>query len=129
MATVKPDQLAAEIEKELGLYSKGVTEKIKKQAKSSMSDLVKQTKATAPVGKRTKHYRDSITSRKERETANGVSYLWYVKGSDYRLSHLLNNGHVLRNGGRYSGTQFIGNAEKSIIADFEKKVEEIIRNG
>lgn len=129
MSTIPIDQLADEINRELTLYSNNVITGVKKVAQASIKQLVKETKATAPVGNRSKHYRDSITSRKEKETDRAVSYLWYVKGSDYRLSHLLNNGHQLRDGGRYAGTKFITKAEASIIKDYEKAVEEVIRNG
>lgn len=117
------------INRELTIFSKEVTENLKKEAKSHMRELVKETKKTAPVGNRQKHYRDSISSKLTREDINGASYTWYVKGSDYRLSHLLEKGHALRDGGRYEGTQFISKASEPILADFEKKVEEAIRNG
>ena len=90
--------------------------------------LVKNTKATAPVGNRRKHYRDNIKS-KEIKNLRGSTYIWYVDGSDYRLSHLLENGHALRNGGRVEGTHFIKNAPDPIIEQYLKAVEEVIKNG
>lgn len=121
--------LADAIERELTIYSREVTEIIKKEAKSHMSELVKETRATAPVGNRQQHYRDNIDSKKTGENDRGASYTWYVKGSDYRLSHLLENGHALRDGGRTEGTHFIQKASDPIIADYIAKVEEAIRNG
>ena len=123
------DNLTEAIGRELTLYSQEVTESIKKEAKSSMNELVKRTKETAPVGHRKKHYRDNISSKKTQEDIHGISYTWYVKGSDYRLSHLLENGHALRNGDRTRGTHFIANASEPILAEFERKIEEAIRNG
>lgn len=123
------DRIADEIEQTLTTYQDSVVAGLKKQAKDSMRQLVKKTRATAPVGRRKKHYRDSITSTKQSENARGVSYLWYVKGSDSRLSHLLNNGHQLARGGRVGGTNFITNAHDDVIADYEKAVEEVCRNG
>ena len=122
-------QLGDEIAKELTLYSDSVITGIKKEAKSSMSRLVKQTKATAPVGHRQKHYRDSITSKKQSEDSRSVSYVWYVKGSDYRLSHLLEDGHALRDGGRTEGTHFIEKASNPILEEYIRAVEEVINNG
>lgn len=127
--SVGVDQLAEAIEQELTIYSQEVTDKLKKQAKQSMNELVKATKADAPVGRRQKHYRDSITSKKESENARSVNYVWYVKGSDYRLSHLLENGHALKNGGRVEGTHFISKNTDQIIENYLKAVEEIVRNG
>lgn len=128
-ATISVDQLSEAINQELTLYSNEVISGVKKQAKISMDQLVRETKATAPVGHRNKHYKDSIRSKKQSENDRSVSYLWYVDGSDYRLSHLLENGHALRNGGRYAGTHFISNALDPILEEYISKCEEVCRNG
>ena len=127
--SIPVSQLADAINNELTLYNDKVITGVKKQAKKYMSQLVKDTKATAPVGKRTKHYRDSIASKKLEENDRSITYLWYVKGSDYRLSHLLEKGHALRNGGRTAGTHFIQNASDSILKQYVEAVEEVIKNG
>lgn len=123
------DELNEAIKNALDDYNEKVVTELKKTTKKAMTELVKTTKATAPVGRREKHYRDNITSKTLEETAYGVSRLWYVKGSDYRLTHLLEHGHALRNGGRYEGTQFIGNALDSLIPEYVKRIEEICKNG
>lgn len=123
------DQLSNAINRELTMYGKEVITGVKKQAKDHMKQLVETTRATAPVGNRSKHYRDSITSKKMHENDLSVEYIWYVDGSDYRLSHLLEKGHALRNGGRTSGTHFIQNASDPILESYIKAVEEVIKNG
>lgn len=127
--SVSVEQLSEAISRELTLYNRNVIDGVKKQAKQSMGQLVKDTKATAPVGKRKKHYKDSIKSKKVSENDRSVMYQWYVAGSDYRLSHLLENGHALRNGGRVAGTHFIKNASDPILQAYLDAVEEVIRNG
>lgn len=129
MISIQISELSEAINQELTLYSKAVIDGVKKEAKKSTKKLVERTKATAPVGKRKDHYRDSIKSKKLKETDRAVTYLWYVGGSDYRLSHLLENGHALKNGGRTSGTHFIKKASDPIIQEYLKAVEEVIRNG
>lgn len=127
--SISLDQLSEAINEELTLYSNHVIEGVKKEAKKSMGQLVKKTKETAPVGKRRKHYRDSIRSKKLSENSRSVTYLWYVAGSDYRLSHLLEKGHALRDGGRVEGSHFIERASDSILKEYTQAVEEVIKNG
>lgn len=126
---VSINTLSDAINRELTIYSQSVTETIKSEAKSHIKELVKETKKTAPVGHRDRHYRDSISSRKVSENDRGAEYQWYVDGPNYRLSHLLENGHATRDGGRVEGTHFIQKASDPIIADYVEKVEEAIRNG
>ena len=135
--TIKPEQLSEAIQTELKNYTDDVIKGVKNESKRAMDNLVSRTKATAPVGKkatapvgkRRKHYRDSITSKQTKNTPLQAIYTWFVKGSDYRLSHLLNNGHALRNGGRYAGTSFITKAYNAIEKDYEEAVERVIQNG
>lgn len=110
-------------------YNREIVNGLKLNTRNTMKDLVANTKATAPVGKRDRHYKDSISSKVNRETQFGIEMMWYVKGPDYRLSHLLNNGHALRDGGRYPGTNFIGKAVDAILPFYLEKIEEVIKNG
>ena len=127
---ITADKLSEALKEELDNYNKAVIEGTKKEAKKAMQKLVRETKATAPVGKRKHHYKDSITSRKEWENTLGVGYIWYVRGSDYRLSHLLENGHAKRNGKeKTKAFKFIKNASDPIIEDYIKSVEEVCKHG
>ena len=126
--------LVSKISEELTDYRRNVVDKvITEETKKSMKDLVQKTKATAPVGKRTKHYRDNISSKvlTKNDSGYGLNYteLWFIKGSDYRLSHLLNNGHALRNGGRVNGTGFITKATDEIETAYLENIKKAIENG
>lgn len=126
--------LVSKLVEELGDYQSTVINKVvTTETKKAMKSLVEKTKATAPVGKRTEHYRDNISSKvlTKKNSGYGLNYseLWYVKGSDYRLSHLLNNGHALRDGGRYAGTKFITNATDEIESAYLENLKNAIENG
>lgn len=125
--SVTIDQLSATITKQLTEYNEAVAKGTKQEAKKSMQQLVRQTKATAPR-KRPKYYK-AISSKAEFENASGVTYVWYVKGSEYRLSHLLEYGHAKRNGGRTKAYHFIQAATDPILASYTAAVERILQNG
>ena len=127
--TISFNQLGEAIDNELTLYHKSIIDGLKTAAQENVKQLVKDAKATAPVGKRKKHYKNSITFKKVSEDDRSVSYVWYVKGPDYRLSHLLENGHAKRGGGRVEGTHFIQKATDPILEQYLKAVEEVIKNG
>lgn len=124
---IQIDELNEAISGVLKEYNAEVVVDLKKTTKQAMTDLVKNSKETAPVGNRSKHYRDNISSKTLTDNDRGVSKLWYVKGNDYRLTHLLNNGHALRNGGRYPGTNFLGKAVDTVVAWYLEKIEEVLK--
>lgn len=125
---IKIEDLADTIGKELEIYDRDITQKIKRQAVKSIKQCVETTKLTAPVGKRAKHYRDDIAWRTLEDTYRKTVVQWYVKAPNYRLSHLLNNGHATKNGGRVEGTNFITRAHDETVRDYEKEIEDIIKN-
>lgn len=132
MAGIGIERLGAELEKELALYSNEIREEIGSITKQYAKELVKKTKATAPVGNRDSNkYRDSIKSKKLSESPNGVTYAWYVdsKNSNYRLTHLLVHGHAKKGGGRTRGNDFLEKAVAEIEKDYVKAIEEVIKNG
>lgn len=106
-------------------YNRDVIKEVKKQTKKAMKDLVDNTKADAPVGDHNyEHYRDGISSKTIKEDDQSLIKLWYAE--NYRLSHLLNNGHALKDGGRYPGTNFIGKNVDRITTWYLNAIEEAV---
>lgn len=127
---VSINQLSAALQEEFKLYHDDIMAGVRKETKKSMAKLVKETKRTAPVGvRRTKHYKNFITSKEIDDTAHSYARLWYVRKPEYRLSHLLEDGHATMNGGRTRAFKFIGNATDLISEEYLKAVEEVIKNG
>lgn len=126
---IEIDALASEIQGVLDNYNSKIIKGVKKETKRAMKDLVTNTKADAPVGKRKQHYKDSITSKKVMENSDGLIMRWYVKGSDYRLTHLLENGHATRNGGRTKAFKFVSKNVDRIEKWYLPTLKGVVENG
>lgn len=130
------NDLATQMEQVLTVYNRSVGEQIVQITRESMKQLVKDTKATAPRGRRKGQYRKNITADYSalNRRSNGllgtkVSATWYVKAPDYRLTHLLVHGHALKNGGRTNPNPFLSNAVDRVEQEYERKIQEALENG
>ena len=130
------NNLGSQMEQTLTIYSEDIHEKLRQLTTESMKQLVKETKATAPIGKRNGRYKKQIAAdyTGTRRTARGirgqkVNAIWYVKAPDYRLTHLLVKGHATKDGGRTNANPFLQNAVDRIVPDYEQKVEEVLSGG
>lgn len=125
---IKLDNLSTVISEELKLYGAEVTEGIKKKNDECMKQFVKDTKKDAPQGRREKFYKH-ITSKTTVDTPNKRVNAWYVKDPEYRLTHLIKNGHAKRNGGRTKAQDFITDNYKKMERNYEEGVKEVVQNG
>lgn len=125
-----------QLERVLTIYSEDINEKLRETTRESMKKLVKETKATAPRGRRKGQYKKHITADYQglKNSPRGlkgqdVSALWYVRAPEYRLTHLLVNGHATNNGERTAANPFLRNALDKVLPEYEQKVQEVLTNG
>lgn len=123
------DSLSKAIEKELKYYREGLHGEVVKATDEVMLDLVKNTKTDAKVGRRKGKYKKSISSKVEKHNKYTYIKVWYVKKPECRLAHLLNNGHLSRKGKFIKGDNHISKNEKIAKENFERKIEDAIKNG
>ena len=121
MARSVSDQMA-EI---LDGYDKEVREAVEKDIEKVARDTAKKLRQTSP--KESGEYAKNWSVRNDRKSKTTIVY---NKAPTYRLTHLLENGHVVRNQygtwGRTSAEPHIAPAEQEAVKDLVKKVEEDI---
>ena len=118
--TVKPEQLALEVMKELEEYADLTADVLKKEIQAAGKAAKQQIQQTAP--RRTGRYAKSWSVKKVSETSNSMEITVHSKDR-YMLTHLLENGHVKRGGGRVAAIPHIAPAEEMAADLLERNIE------
>ena len=129
--SIKVTGLGDAITADLRAYAQEVTDQVDEIGKSSIQELVRKTKATAPVNAKAnhRHYKDLIASKAVKTRVMGTTYVWYVKPPGHRLTHLLVKGHAKKGGGRTRVDPFLENACSEVLPAYEAAIERTISNG
>lgn len=126
--TIKLTDLGAAIEEELTTYHKDIIDRVNLASEDAAKALVQKTKKTAP--KKSGAFRRSLTYKAEANPATGNKrFIWGAKSPHSRLTHLLVHGHEKSGGGRVAGDPFLENALAEVLPEYEKQVEEALKNG
>lgn len=128
--TVPVDGLASAIMETLQQYTDDVTAGIAKAEDLTAKECKTNLEADSPVaptgrhrGKYKKGWKVTVTTNTPLEKHT------VIHNKEYRLTHLLENGHATRNGGRTRAFPHIKKNEEIANAAFEKRVEEVLQNG
>ena len=117
------NSVAIQMEKILEQYSKEVKDVTDKSIEKVSKESVQKLKNTSP--KRTGKYARSWTKKKVKGR-NGIDEVT-VHNKQYQLTHLLENGHIVRNSkgtyGRTNGIKHIKPVEEAICKAFERDLE------
>lgn len=113
--------MASAVQKDLDQYAKVTAESIKKAVEKTAKEAVKELKSSSP--KKTGRYAKSWRQKRERISSSGEEIVVYA--GVYQLTHLLENGHAKRGGGRVDGIPHIKPVEEKSV----KRLEEEIRKG
>lgn len=125
--TLTSANLTRAINQELTTYHEDTLEKIRDATRQSMAELVRKTRATAPVdtGDFSRHIAGDF--RGLAKGLHNVSATWYVRAPHYRLTHLLVHGHAKKNGGRVPGNPFLENALNQVLPAYEEAIKEAVK--
>ena len=124
--SIKIDDLAKEVMRGLDEYADVTTEQVKKAVRKAGNTVRREIQENAP--KNTGDYAKSWAVKKVRESSHTLELVVHSKNR-YQLTHLLEFGHCLRNGGRTRAVPHIAPAEEKGIEQLEKMIERDIRNG
>jgi hypothetical protein len=122
---VEIDGLTNEIARYLQQYTREVEDEIKVSQKEVSREAVKVLKKTGGFEDLSGDYRKGWKAKKV-----GNSYVIH-NATDYQLTHLLEKGHVIKNGtgrsyGRTRAFEHIAPVEKRVIDEYIKRVEKAI---
>lgn len=114
------DDFAARIIAEMEAYSAEVTGTVKKAAKEVGKEMLKDVKKNSPekTGRYAAGWKNTTV-----ENGAGISVTAHNKDC-YNMTHLLENGHANRDGGRTPGKPHIGPAQEKANAEFQRKITE-----
>lgn len=129
VAKVKPEQLDEAIRGQLETYSaeitKNINENLKEVAETTAETLKKGGAYKERTGKYTPDW--SVTARKAVSTTQGEQYSVHNR-KHYQLTHLLEKGHVTRNGKRTRAFEHILPAEQAAEELAVEAVEKAVRS-
>ncbi|CAM3616509.1 HK97 gp10 family phage protein [Erysipelothrix anatis] len=108
-------------------YSNEVKNGIDLTAEEVGKKTMSKVRSGAP--ERTGKYRKAISLKVEKQLLGNKKVTVYVKKPYYRLAHLLEHGHALKNGGRTQSFKHWEPAEKEAVESFVKGVSQVIENG
>lgn len=114
------DRMADTIMEGMQEYANLATEDMKKAVKKAGNTVKTQISATAP--KRTGKYAKSWKTKKTKETSTELQVTVYSP-TRYMLTHLLENGHAKRGGGRVKAIPHIKPAEEAGADQLVKEIE------
>lgn len=118
---IKPEDLEKAIKKEMDEYVEDAQDIVKSAVKEAGDKAQKQLKEKSP--KDTGKYAKSWSVKTVKESTSEMDVVVYSK-KQYRLTHLLENGHAKRGGGRVPAQVHIRPVEEDVTEELEKKIKE-----
>lgn len=129
VAKVKPEQLDEAIRGQLETYSAEITKNINENLKEIAETTAETLKKGGAYKERTGKYTPdwSVTARKAVSTTQSEQYSIHNR-KHYQLTHLLEKGHVTRNGKRTRAFEHILPAEQAAEELAVEAVEKAVRS-
>lgn len=122
------DNLASEIVKELENYNENVTNEIKKAVDVVSKECKEEIKNHIEFKQHSGDYVKAFRLKTVSQDKYSKHITWYVGDGQYRLTHLLEKGHALHQGGRARAYHHIIYGEQLAKKRMEELSKEAITN-
>lgn len=125
---IKVESLEQELNTFLKSYKKAVDEDVVQVTDKVTKAAINELKTTSPRRKGSKtnpYWRGWASKLKKRSSNNYTKVIW--NKTNYQLTHLLEFGHVTRNGGRAKAIPHIRPVEEKYNAEFVDLLKQTIR--
>lgn len=126
--TIKAEDLQKEIMDYLQNYAEDIQEDVEEATdivtKKAKEELI-QTSPKSGIARDTKYYKGWSTKIQKKEKLKYHKVIW--NKTNYQLTHLLEFGHVTRNGGRTKAIPHIRPVEEKYKVEFVDLLEKKIR--
>lgn len=118
--------IEAELQQILDQYALQVSEEVGKAVKQVAKESAKKLKQTSPKRSGGGDYASGWGYTIEAGTVTNSATVHGKKKGTYRLAHLLENGHLMRNGKRGGQRIHIKPVEEWAVEEFERKIKELV---
>ena len=126
--TIKAEELQKEVMKYLQEYKEDIDEEVVETVDEVTKEAKEELKQTSPRGKGTRenpYYRGWAVKLSKRKAGVYHKVIW--NKTNYQLTHLLEFGHVTRNGGRTRAIPHIRPVEEKYNVEFVDRIGKKIR--
>ena len=127
MQKVQVDELANEVMRLLTQYSDEISEKCKDVVEEVAKEVSNEIRAHCNF-KGTGKYINNFKLTTSYEDSRNKRITWHVKSPHYRLTHLLEFGHITRSGGRTRVFPHVRFGDEYVKTTLPKKIKEAIEN-
>lgn len=115
----------------LSEYSKDIQKATEEETINIAKAGVKTLKATSPKNVKNSSHKGQYAKGWTYQTEKAFGYIKCTihNKTDYQLTHLLEKGHLTRNGKKTKAIEHIAPVETEIIREYPKKIENVIESG
>ena len=125
-SSIKIENLQSEVMKYLTDYVEDIEEGVKETTDSISKEAVKEIKQKSPKRQGTRKNPYWKGWKKKKDSKGRRYTIKIYNKTNYQLTHLLENGHATRNGGRTRAQRHLKPVEEKYNKLYEKKKKKVI---